>query len=283
MSVAFIVMAHTAPQQVVRLIERLDRGPNESRFFVHVDRKAPVPIHRAIEDGLRAMGNVRFLPTRSVTWGHWSQVQVSLAGLAAIEESGFDPDQSVLVTGQHYPIKSPEAILDRLGDPERAFLQVSPLPNNEWWPTQHGGLDRIERVWVWLPRRGPVKAPLVRRSLPPRYEPWGGSAYWSLGRPHRRHVLEVAKTDRALRRCFRHSGSGDEVFFQTILMSSTLRDSVVSDSLVFAIWPPGANNPEVLTRKDLDALERTDKLFARKFDQSVDGEVLDLVDARLLR
>jgi hypothetical protein len=43
MSVAYVVIVHTAPHQVERLLRRL-AGP-EAAFFIHVDRKSPRSVH----------------------------------------------------------------------------------------------------------------------------------------------------------------------------------------------------------------------------------------------
>jgi core-2/I-Branching enzyme len=282
MSIAYVVIAHRAPGQAARMIRRLAEGDEGTAFFIHVDRKAPQAVHRTLRKELEAVPRCEFLRPQTVRWAHWSQVQVALRGLQAVEESGFDPDQTVLSSGQHYPIKPAAQIAERLSDPNVSFMQRVHLPHPEWWPAQRGGLDRFERVYVRLPRRGMRPLPFLRRRLPSRYEPWGGAGWWSLGREHRRHVLEVAGRDRRLIRTFRHAGASDEVFFQTVLMSSPFRDAVIDDSLVFAIWGEMANNPETLTRDDLDALTRSSKLFARKFDTEVDPTVLDLIDERLL-
>jgi core-2/I-Branching enzyme len=281
MSVAYIVMAHTAPTQVARLISTLSSGDPATAFFIHVDRKSPPAVARELAEQLHTVPNCEFLRSRNVHWAHWSQIAVSIDGLRAIDRSGFDPDQSVLVTGQHYPIRPHAEIMTRLADPTVAFLQHQPLPNFEWWPDQRGGLDRFERLYVRLPRRGMQMVPLIKTSLPGRYQPWGGSAYWSLGRDHRRVVLEAAG-ERDLVRSFRHSIAGDEVFFQTILMSSPLQSSVVDDSLVYAVWKPGANNPETLTSEDLGAMGESGKLFARKIDAGVDGALPDAIDSQLI-
>jgi hypothetical protein len=280
MSVAYIVMAHTAPEQVGRLIRRLSAGDAATSFFIHVDRKSPRSVATELAEQIRSVPNCDFMRSRKVYWGHWSQIAVSIDGLGAIERSGHDPDQSVLVTGQHYPIRPHDEIMGRLADPGAAFIQCEPLPNDDWWPHQRGGLDRFERVWVRRPRMQMEMLPLVKKQLPARYRPWGGSAYWSLGREHRKRMLE-AIDERDLMRRFRHSLAGDEVFFQTVLMNSPLRESIVNDSLVFAIWKPRANNPETLTSGDLEAMAGSDKLFARKIDARADPALPDAIDDRL--
>lgn len=275
-------MVHTAPRQVERLIRRL-AGP-EVAFFIHVDRKSPQAVHAELEERVEGIDHCSFIRPQAVRWAHFSQIEVTLRGLEAVERSGLDPDQTALITGQHYPIVPNSQIVGLLGDPSVAYMQHEPLPNYDWWPWDRGGLNRFERVHVWIPRRGSMKAlPLIKRSLPAAYRPQGGSAYWSLGRRHRRHVLDVVQKDQGLMRCFRHSRAGDEVLFQTIVMSSSLGESVVNDNLVLAIWPPGALRPSTLTSDDFDRLAQSSKLFARKVDDTVDAALLDRIDRELLQ
>ena len=61
----------------------------------------------------------------------------------------------------------------------------------------------------------------------------------------------------------------DELFFQTLIMNSTLRDSVVNDNLRYLDWSREPA-PAVLGVGDVDRMLGSDKLFARKFDETVD-------------
>lgn len=280
MSVAYILVAHKDPGQVARLVRRLS-GPG-AEILIHFDRGSPGSAREELESELEGEPGVRFLRARRIRWAHYSMLAATLDGLRAVEEGDFDPDQTVLITGQHYPIKPRAEIEARLSDRGVAYMQHEPLPKYDWWPTEHGGMDRFERVHVFLPRGRVEGIPLVRRRLPAGYRPYAGSAYWSLGPDHRRLVLEAA-ADRALMRCFRRSRAGDEVFFQTVLLSSELRDTIVNDSLVFTIWPPKATHPKLLGGGDLDAIAASPSLFARKFDAGVDAAVLDEIDRSLLR
>jgi hypothetical protein len=81
-------------------------------------------------------------------------------------------------------------------------------------------------------------------------------------------------------RFFKHVWIPDELFFQTIVMNSPLRDTIVNDDLRYVDWTrPTA--PAILGRQDFDTLRNSGKLFARKFDTTVDREILDLLDQRI--
>jgi hypothetical protein len=72
----------------------------------------------------------------------------------------------------------------------------------------------------------------------------------------------------------------DELFFQTIIMNSQLRDTVENDDLRYLDWSREPA-PAVFTAADLPSLLESRQLFARKFDETVDFEVLDALDRHL--
>ena len=81
-------------------------------------------------------------------------------------------------------------------------------------------------------------------------------------------------------RFFRHVFVPDEIFFQTILMNSPLHDEIENDNLRYVEWSREPA-PAVLGVDDLDAMLSSGKLFARKFDPTVDDAVLAELDRRL--
>ena len=81
---------------------------------------------------------------------------------------------------------------------------------------------------------------------------------------------------------FRRVFIPDELFFQTILVNSELRNRIVNDDLRYMRWTATGSGPEVLRVDDFDRLRDTESLFARKFDQGVDGRVLELIEEHLL-
>ena len=83
-------------------------------------------------------------------------------------------------------------------------------------------------------------------------------------------------------RFFKRVESPDEMFFQTILKSSPLADTLVHNHLHYADWSGGGPHPATLTTGDFQKLRETPALFARKFDATVDRTVLDLIDEKLL-
>jgi hypothetical protein len=145
----------------------------------------------------------------------------------------------------------------------------------EPWGSQ-GGLERIEDWHLITYRRLHLALPL-RRRLPGGLWPYGGSAYWCLERTLVHFVHGYLHENPDYVRFFEHVFVPDELFFQTIIMNSELRDTVENDDLRYLDWSREPA-PVVFTRDDLPALLDSGQLFARKFDETVDSAVLDALD-----
>ena len=74
----------------------------------------------------------------------------------------------------------------------------------------------------------------------------------------------------------------DETFFHTILCSSPLADRIVNDDLRLIDWSDPAERPHIFRARDFDELKCAHDLFARKFDPTVDAEVIERVVDELL-
>jgi Core-2/I-Branching enzyme len=277
MRVAYLVLCHRLPGQVARLVRALD-VPGAA-FFIHLDRNAGAAAMRRLARELAGRDNVRLVPRRRVAWASWSVVAATLDCLRELERTGADPAQTVLLTGQDYPIQPAERIAaDAAERPGTAYIRHRPLPIPEWGP--RGGLERVERVHLRVGRRRQVALPW-QSALPGGLRAHGGSQLWSLGRPQRRYVLETIRGRPELVRFFRRTAFPDETFFQTILACSPLRDTLVNDNRRYIRWTGGVS-PDTLRLADLPELRRSPALFARKLDARVDAALLDAIDEELL-
>jgi hypothetical protein len=75
------------------------------------------------------------------------------------------------------------------------------------------------------------------------------------------------------------------LFFHSILLGTDFasRHEIVNDALRFTLWAPGESHPRVLNQADLPAMAASGKLFARKFDTTVDQPVLSRLAERVMR
>jgi hypothetical protein len=274
---AYIISAYRRPALVLRLVRRLDH--EGTTFMIHVDSRSEPGVFQTIRDALAASPNVHLLERHPCRWGDFGHVRASLKGIARLLDSDIPFDRAVLLTGQDYPIKTNEYIHAFFArNRGTSFMVHFPLPTSEW---TGGGMERLERWHVRF--RGRHRVIPLRRKVPGGLRPFGGSSYWCLTREAVEHVHGFVLANRRFVRFFEHVDVPDELFFQTILMNSPLASTIVNDDLRFIEWKdPDAGSPSVLRTDDLPALARSDRLYARKFDEDVDVEILDRIDAELL-
>jgi len=276
-NLAYIILAHKLPEQLVRLVRRLDS--ENATFFIHIDSNAARRDYSVARHGLAGLGNVHFLDRTVSSWATFGHVRATIMGIREVLARGIPFDFAVLLTGQDYPLKSNSDIERTLASGNgRSFLRHYPLPH-EHWPG--GGMPRIERFHLQLGRRH-VALPLKRR-FPAGLEPHGGVAYWCLTRECVAYVDQFVAQRPDVVRFFQHTRSSSETFFQTVLCNSPFRDELINDSLRYVDWRGGRANPEILTTEEFEAFMDSSKLFARKFDVTIDAAVLDQIDRHIAR
>lgn len=253
MTIVYIISAYKLPEQLIRLV-RVLRGPDRL-FYIHVDRRSPDVVHDTIATGLGGSDDVELLERHDCRWGDFGHVRATLKGLDRLAASARAYDYVVLLTGQDYPIKSrgvAEATL--AGQAGRSFMNFRPLPVEG---LEDGGYAR-----------------LPSRELPYGLAPYFGSGYWTLHRDAVQYVRAFLAGHPDFVPYFERVRVPDEMFFQTILINSPLRGTIVNDDLRFIKWP----GPTVLTEEHLEEIRQAPDLFARKFDDTVDRSVLDAID-----
>ena len=70
-----------------------------------------------------------------------------------------------------------------------------------------------------------------------------------------------------------HTRCADELFMQTVLMSSPFKNSITGDNLRYVDFKRG--KPYVWRKKDKNELLSAPGIFARKFDEQIDSVVVD--------
>jgi Core-2/I-Branching enzyme len=281
MTFAYIIRAHHAPAHLERLVRRLDTP--KARFYLHVNRRTDDAVYDEMVERLGDVERVTWLPRVACYWGGFSLLEATLEGVRAVAEGETLPGHVLLLSGQDYPLRSAariEAFLEeRKGT---SFLPHWSLPAAAW-ATEGGGLNRIR--WTYL-ERVRVKTRLLRLPIPRRFpagfRPYGGMAFWALSGESVAYVDRFVRENPGFMRFFRFVKMPDELFFQTVLMNSPLRDKVENSNLHYLDWSAGTANPAILRKDDLPKLLASEKLFARKFDAAVDAEILDLLDREAL-
>jgi hypothetical protein len=293
MKKAYIIMAHRYPEQLYRLIDRLNDG--HSTFFIHIDKAADLSPFQIVAD----FGSiVHFVERIESKWGSFACMQASLNGLKAVKDSGKDFDQVLLLSGQDYPIKSNEDI-DAFfeSSPHSIFLDFFPIPNYEKWPgSDRGGWYRVDKYYIGLKwyeffvskslNLLSTYVPFLRRKMPKGMKPFTGSQWWSMDMYGLNYILDYELAHPGYRAFHQYTFAPDELYIQMILANSTderIVQSLTPNNKRFMLWEKSDSaHPNTLRLSDFEAIQASTHLFARKFDASVDSEILDRIDEEIL-
>jgi len=276
---AFLILAHSRPRQVARLVKSL---PAASPVVIHFDARAD-PIDWAMLTSLLSnRPNIWFARRRSCFWGTFSLVEATIAMIKTLTARNINYDRVTLLSGADYPLLGEEQLKTRLDQaPAAEHLESFALECPNRWDANTDPFrteDLYGRFHIGFRSRSVA---LFRRAPRPMGLPlYGGTQWWSLTRACARYVHKFIDDNPRFVSFFRHCRTPDEVFFQTIIAHSPFRDAVTGSDLTLAYWDRPPPRPSTLTMSDLPSLLNCrDKLFARKFDLDRHGDVLDALDA----
>ncbi|MDP3774580.1 MAG: beta-1,6-N-acetylglucosaminyltransferase, partial [Gemmatimonadales bacterium] len=181
------------------------------------------------------------------------------------------------LSGQDFPLKSQTHIQDFLRrNRGNDFIRVAnqrtfrpdTLSRIQNHVTEFG--NRILRI--------PIRRPYLRVGTPSI-----GTQWMILSRKFCEFVCYSPEVER-FKRFYRHTFISDEGFFQTVIMNTSYQGTIVNDDKRTIDWVPLGIiklRPRDFTSNDADFLMASPGLFARKFDVTVDGGILSILEANL--
>jgi len=279
MKLAHLILAHSGPRQLQRLVNRLEHS--DAYFFIHIDGKADIGEFAF----LAKTGKVFLVEQRArVRWGAYSIVEATLNGFKAILDSGIPFNRINLLSGSDYPLTNPEKIhLFFAENAMQNFMEFQDvksvwkeaIPRVTEYHLDNYSFPGKYMVQKWMNRLLPV------RKMPAGLTPVGRSQWMSLTFESMRYMLQYLAENPEVSRFFKLTWAPDEMIFQTILYNSRFRESLVNDNLRYIDWSAAEPSPKLLAAADLDNLLKSGKLFARKFDMDKNPEILDLLDQKI--
>jgi hypothetical protein len=282
MKLAYFMAAHKGPDQLRSLVRSI-YSP-ENYYLLHMDRVADAACHAAVRELDANYPNVWVLPGKNIHWGGYSVVANELRGMQRLLALADDWDYFINLSGQDMPLRSQGEISTYLAEHHgRNFIECFRPDLSDRWLN---ALARIRKVRFEMPFSKRTRAiPLLRidRSFLLDGAVWyGGSQWFILTREfcqYVAHAKEIAK----YRRFFRSTFAADEAFFQTAIMNSEFKKTVVNDTKRYVVFEGESPNPRILTMRDYPALCASNAFFARKFDDQIDQEVINRLADRALQ
>lgn len=292
MNKAYIIIAHKNPEQLFRLVKTLDDGL--SMFFIHIDKSISINQFE-IFDNLK--DKVKFIIQVFSKWSTFGLVQCTLNGIKEVQQSNIGFDRIILLSGQDYPIKSNNYINNYLEKSTFSlFFEYWPLPNYNKWPTDKGGMYRVNKYFFGLKTYQlflsksinllTVIFPFLKRKIPNQIKPFAGSQWWIIDKYAMDYIIDFVKKYPKYINFHKYTFGSDELFFQMILLNSDnqkILNSIKNNNKRFMKWKNSSSaHPEVLDEKDFNDIQKSEALFARKFDLSKNPKILNLIDKNCL-
>lgn len=282
MKIAYIIAAHKNSEQLKLLINKLDYKDND--LYIHIDLKNEKLFYE-IDDYTRKYKNIILIKNRiNVNWSGFSQVQATINSMKEIVESGINYDYISFISGQDFPIKSNEYISNFLQkNYGKEFMEYRDVDECDLFRLKVYNLFReyknirktYMRVIDNILRR--VQKPIIKRNNFININLFHGSSWFTITHSCMKYILNYLDRNPEYLKDFKYTLCPDEHFFQMIVLNSKFKENVKNDNLRYIDWNGCRNSPRTLNITDLDKIEESDKLIARKFDIETDKHIIDLL------
>jgi hypothetical protein len=279
LKLAFFILCHKTPEQVIRLINRLRDG--NSCFVVHVDKRAPAHVYDALKEFSVGKADIHMSKRHRCWWGRFGIVNATISCIRKAVQQKLPFDYAFLLSGEDYPIKSTQYIrsflAERRGD---EFIESFPLDEPNRWSEAGGPYNPVNRIRLFTVFfRSRYVQIRMKRKFPLGFRPHLGSQWWCLSRECIEYLNAFIRDNRSFVWYFKFVFIPDESFFQSIISNSPYRSRVTGDDIRYADWAnPNPKIPRTLELNDFEKLKSSTDLFARKFDLVRSRELLDKLD-----
>lgn len=283
---AYLILAHTNPGQLVKLVKMLDDVRND--IYVHIDGRAGFGYE--VLEGKCALSPLHFIEPRiDVHWGGFSIIKVEMA---LLEEAVKTPHSYYhLLSGMDLPIKSQDYIHDFFdANSGKEFLNI--------WKIKAHTLNRVQ-YYTLFPEgsrcfltnllnhafKGILRISGIKRNKGIEFKQ--GSQWFSITDPLAQYI--VSHKDWVYK-VFGHSCLCDEIFIPTLVWQSPFKDKLFCNdqtegheinrsNMRLIDWSRGESvrHPWVFTSDDFKMLQDSPLLWARKFDERIDSAIIDRV------
>ncbi|MBD5275232.1 MAG: beta-1,6-N-acetylglucosaminyltransferase [Bacteroides sp.] len=290
---AYLILAHKNLNQLRKLIELLDDSRND--IFVHVDSKLsefnPDDFGKIV-----SKSSLIFLPNRiNVNWGGVSIMRAELSLLKAAT-SNNRYDYYHLLSGMDLPLKTQDEI-------HNFFDACSFQEFINLWNFKKSTLSRFRYFTIFPEGEAKFRTRIVNHifkglqmavgfRINKSVDFYFGSQWFSITDELARYV--ISKED-WLEKVFRHTSTCDEIFLPTLVCNSEFKKRLYIPAPVesnngstlgnmrFIDWTRGESvrHPWTFKADDEQLLMSVDHLWARKFDETVDREIIDRIYTRL--
>ena len=280
---AYLIMAHTQPELLKKLLQMLDNERND--IYLHVDSKAkdyPLDEVAAVLKKSKCI----FTERTDVKWGSYSQIHCEMVLLK--EAVKTEHAYYHLLSGMDLPIKSQNEIFTffekynglEFVDEDDAAISEAALSRVKYTHKFYGKAGSVKDLLGALSTKGQKLLGVDKTQKYSDIIFQKGRNWFSI--THGLAKLVVEK-EAWIQEVFGQSVCGDELFLQTVARNSEYVEKICNPNTMPEIpdtryidWKRGSNNnPYVFREEDFEELKNAPGLFARKFDLNVDEKIVE--------
>lgn len=276
MKIAYFIMVHQKEDLFIRMLNAI-YDPNNV-YLIHVDLKA-AEILKLVAQLSQDNPNIHVLPSRFITYAAWSMVQAELDAIRYLLNLDKAWTHFINLSGQDMPLVTQQKLYD--------FLDANSNSNYILYqPTLESG-KRNQYNGYFIEDFGQLKRLGDRKPFEnyfvPEITPYEGSQWKILTRSVTEFTV-TSKLSFEMQEYFKYVLIPDEHFFPTLILNSHFKDTVICKNLRFYIMErreTGFQGPTALTMQNVIELFNSEALFARKFDDAIDKEIIQFVENSL--
>lgn len=275
---AYLIIAHNNPLVLKYLLNAIDDERND--IYIQIDKKSKLLNPEEVRKYVKKSG--LFFPEREkVYWSDVSTIEAELNLFKCAKESTNNYSYYHLISGNDFPLKSQNEIHDFFSKNKgKEFIGYSSAKFNE---------ERINKITLFTKYQRFSNKDYHKRFLRKiSYTFLKVQRFINYNRPNPENftyrygaewvsitddfVTELIKNKKMFLKLYKYSACPDEIYKQTHAFNTSFKDKIydINDELNgcqrFIDWHRG--KPYTFKEDDFDLLINSDKMFARKFDQS---------------
>ena len=287
---AYLFMVFDNLNVLKRTLKLIDDERND--IYIHVDVKSDIIAKlKKITNSLK-FSNVYYTPRTDVRWGDFSQIKCELLLLKeASREKSYQYYH--LMSESDMPIKTQNEIHNFFDNNNgKEFIEFQEFPNNKLFETRFKTYNLFTKYARTQNKLMQYTLYCVRKLFSifqyiikyDRTQKFGleikyGSNWFSITDKLVKYVLQQ---EELITNIFKHGLCVDEHFLQTIAYNSKFINNLYKKgNMRLIIWKDNANSPYVFKISDYDNIMNSNKIFARKFRETVDLKIVDKIYSNL--
>lgn len=281
---AYLVIAHNNINQIKKLIKLLDDKRND--IYILFDKKTKIKNTELCFDNINSKINIYY---KNIDI-YWCAISLVEATLYLLEKANVDYHKYYhLLSGADLPLKTQNDIHDYFINSNKEYIHYINNDKFAKWKVMYyhffvEGYNQRKYKYLKYLRRG---LELIQRLLlidRTRYEKnkyKTGSAWFSITHEFANYIL---LNKQSILKRYKHTICSDEVFIQTIAFNSEYKNNIyrmeecMDANKRFIDWKRGENGgPHVFRLNDYEELINSSFLFARKFDENIDNDIIEKI------